>query len=178
MGETLSMDLFCSGALAFLASELFRNFLILIGVVVAITSIVSNKTTARRKQTADLLFGTRTDKALIEGYHRLRSLHDATDDNVRSYAQPEKRASDAANDIRYALNHWERISVGICEGIYDEEMLRKTNYSNVIALFEHAEPFIKGVREVSGKATYYQDLEAMVKRWEARPLKLNKKRKP
>lgn len=170
------MDQACSATLAFLSSELFRNFLILCGVVVAISSVLSAKGTARRKQTADLLFGTRSDEELDKGYKRLRTLHDATDDNVRAYSHPDKRGTDATNEIRYALNHWERISVGITEGIYDERMLRQTNYSNVLTLYEHAEPFIRGVREFSGKDTYYQDLECLVESWKKKPLKKKKAR--
>ncbi|MCD5970781.1 DUF4760 domain-containing protein [Pseudomonas quasicaspiana] len=168
------MDQICAGTVAFLASELFRNFLILSGVVVAITSVLSAKGTARRKQTADMLFGARSDKELDTSYKRLRALHTATDDNVRAYAHPDKSGTDAVNEIRYGLNHWERISVGICEGIYDEEMLRQTNYTNVLRLFEHAEPFIKAIRINDGKDTYYQDLECMVKRWEKNPLKVKR----
>jgi len=169
------MDEWYAELMASLTSEACRNFLMLCGVVVAVTSVMSAKATARRKQTADLLFGTRSDESLAKGYQRLRSLHYATDDNVRVYAQPEKRGSDAAHEIRYALNHWERTSVGITAEIYDEEMLRQANYSIVLTLFEQAEPFIKRVREETGKPTYYQELECLVRRWQKNPLKIKRK---
>lgn len=51
----------CSAIIEFLASELFRNLLVLTGVIVAIVSVLSAKATAKRKQTADLMFGTSPD---------------------------------------------------------------------------------------------------------------------
>ncbi|MFG8001814.1 DUF4760 domain-containing protein, partial [Pseudomonas aeruginosa] len=63
----------CSAIIEFLASELFRNLLVLTGVIVAIVSVLSAKATAKRKQTADLMFGTRSDQELSKGYRRKRT---------------------------------------------------------------------------------------------------------
>lgn len=111
----------CSAIIEFLASELFRNLLVLTGVIVAIVSVLSAKATAKRKQTADLMFGTRSDQELSKGYRRLQALHNADDSNMRAYAREDRRESEEANEIRYVLNHWERICVGINQGIYCEK---------------------------------------------------------
>ena len=164
------MENTCSTILSFLSSELLRNLLVFSGIVVAIVSVVSAKLTAKRKQTADLLFGTRADVELSAGYKLLQRLHHATDTNIRVYAQKAKNDSDEANGIRYVLNHWERVCVGINQGIYDEKMLHESSYSTVMNLYEQATPFIQAVRQSTGKTTYYQELECLVNSWKEKPL--------
>lgn len=171
------MDIVCSTALSFLGSELLRNLLVLIGIVVAVASVISAKQTAKRKQTADLLFGTRADSELSAGFKLLQTLHNATDKNIRAYATKNQNNSEEANKIRYVLNHWERVCVGINQGIYDEKMLHESSYSTVIGLYSQASPFIQAVRENTGKDTYYQELECLYNSWKDKPLVSKKGRK-
>ncbi|WP_085637981.1 MULTISPECIES: DUF4760 domain-containing protein [unclassified Pseudomonas] len=153
-----------------LSSEAFRGFMIMTGVVVAITSVISARNTARKKQTADMMFGTRSDDMLSEGYKCLQRLHNSDDSNIRALAKDGKKQSDDANQIRYVLNHWERIFVGLRQGIYDENMLREANYNTVLRTYAQARPYIEAVREEEQKNTYYQCLERAAKRWKKKPL--------
>ncbi|PKF72696.1 DUF4760 domain-containing protein [Pseudomonas fluvialis] len=164
------MEEFCAGLVSLLGSKAFANFVLATGVAVAIVSVLSAKSTAKRKQTADLMFGTRADAELTKGYKRLQALHNAPDANIRSFAKDDKRDSEEANDIRYVLNHWERICVGINQGIYCEKMLHEASYSTVMNLYAQANPFIAAIRESTGKHTFYQELESLAKRWEKKPL--------
>lgn len=153
-----------------LGSEALKGFVILAGVVVAVTSVVSARVTARKKQTADLMFGTRADDRLTDGYRCLQRLHNADDSNMRALARDDKRNSDEANQVRYVLNHWERVFVGLRQGIYDEAMLRESNYNTVLRVYSQARPFIEAIREMSQTQTYYQCLERAAKRWRKKPL--------
>lgn len=171
------MENACSVVLSFLSSELLRNLLVFSGIVVAVVSVISAKQTAKRKQTADLLFGTRADAELSAGFKLLQRLHNATDINIRVYAKKDKNDSDEANKIRYVLNHWERVCVGINQGIYDEKMLHESSYSTVIGLYSQASPFIQAVRENTGKDTYYQELECLYNSWKEKPLVSKKGKK-
>lgn len=171
------MDGMCSVILSFLGSELMRNFLVLSGIVVAVASVLSAKQTARRKQTADLLFGTRADTELSAGFKLLQKLHNATDTNIRVYAKKDKTDSEEANKIRYVLNHWERVCVGINQGIYDEKMLHEASYNTIINLYSQASPFIQAIRENTGKDTYYQELECLYNSWKEKPLVSKKGKK-
>ncbi|WP_116866573.1 DUF4760 domain-containing protein [Pseudomonas syringae] len=170
------MEVSCSALMIFLGSEILRNLLVLFGILVAIISVISVKRTAKRKQTADLLFGTRADEQLSTGYKLLQKLHDATDLNMRAFANKEKNDSEETNSIRYVLNHWERVCVGINQEIYDETMLHSSSYSTIINIYDQALPFIQAVRENTGKATYYQELECLVVRWRSKPLAQKKPR--
>ncbi len=156
---------------ATMAEDWFKGFMVMTGVIVAITSVVSARTIARRKQTADLMFGTRADENLNAGYRCLQKMHTGVDVNMRSLASNDKKDSDEANRIRYVLNHWERVFVGVRQGIYDEKMLREANYNTVIRTWAQAKPFVEAVRETEQKLTYYQCLEDAAKRWKKKPLK-------
>lgn len=178
------MEITCTACTSWLAalaeifsSEAFRGATIFFGVVIALTSVLSAKSTARKKQTADLLFGSRADKELGEGYKCLQKLHNDSGSNIRSLAKKSRKNSVEANQIRYILNHWERIAVGLRQGIYDEKMLREANWNTVTRMYFQAQAYIDAVREIEKKDTYYQCLEALAKRWESKPLPSFRKRK-
>lgn len=154
-----------------LGSEGFKGAMMLVAVSVAIVSVLSVKSTAKKKQTADLLFGTRQDEKLTAGYRCLQKLHDDSSVNMRALALGGEEHSDNANNVRYVLNHWERVFVGVRQGIYDECMLREANYNVVIRTYDRARPFIEAVREKSHVDTYWQCLEEAVERWRKVPLK-------
>ena len=162
---------------AFFGDESFRGMIIFLGVAIALTSVLSAKSTARKKQTADLLFGSRADKELSDGYKCLQRMHNASDSNMRGLAKKSNKNSADANQIRYVLNHWERISVGLRQGIYDERMLREANWNTVTGIYRQAQPYIAAVREIEKRDTYYQCLEQLAHRWENKPLALIKKRR-
>lgn len=158
--------------LTMLGSEILRNIVMTLGLLVAVISVMNARSIARKKQTADMMFASRVDKEISQGYATVRELHDAKDANLRTLAAPEGEENiRKAEEIRYVLNHWERISVGIQEGIYDEVMFHKNNYTTVINLYERAEPLIKAIREKEMKETFYQDFEALYDRWKKKPLK-------
>jgi hypothetical protein len=184
------MEMSCtvlSAALHGMGSEILRNVLLILGLGVAISSVWMSKVIARRKQTADLLFGSRIDTQLSEGLEVIRQLHNDPNGNIRA-AFPDKKAmpsnEEEANKyteqkkksvlISYVLNHWERISIGIDEGIYDERMLRYASNTSVINLYTQSLPYIEAVRERSRVPTYYVDIERLALRWKSMPLKPKK----
>lgn len=171
METVAAIWMFCKECLS---TEWFKGFMVMTGVVVAITSVVSARTIARRKQTADLMFGTRSDQKLSDGYKCLARLHNAADANMRALAREDKRNSDEANEVRYVLNHWERVFVGLRQGIYDEKMLREANFNTVLKTWAQAKPYIEAVREAEQRQTYYQCLEFYAKRWKKKPLEVLK----
>mgnify|MGYP000545151292 CR=1 FL=1 len=184
------MEMSCTvltAALQGLGSEILRNVLLILGLGVAISSVWMSKVIARRKQTADLLFGSRIDAQLSEGMEIIRQLHNDPNGNIRA-AFADKKAMPADEEaaqkyteqkkkstlINYVLNHWERISIGIDEGIYDERMLRYASNTSVINLYTQSLPYIEAVRERSRVPTYYVDIERLALRWKSMPLKPKK----
>lgn len=184
------MDIVCQTSpqvLEALGSEILRNTLLILGLATAIASVVTSKIIAKRKQTADLMFGSRSDEKLNEGYAVIRQLHDDPTGNIRAVfpakreaptdpVEAEKHTSqkDKTQKISYVLNYWERISIGIDEGIYCERMLRYANNTTLINLYTQALPFIEAVRERSRVPSYFVDLERLALRWKSKPLRPKK----
>lgn len=154
----------CTGAV--IGSEWFRSLSFLVGVSVAIVSMLVVRQTAKRKQSADLLFASRADKELMAGLRCLSQLHNNPSANIRTYADKSQSGTEEAKSIRYVLNHWEYVSVGIQAGIYDESMLWNASHGTVTSLHRHARPFIDALRESSGRQTIYQEIQWLAERWE------------
>src|SRR5690606_615796 len=124
---------------------------------------------------SDLLFNSRGDNELMNGIRTVSSLHYRQDVNMRHYARSDQTATDEAKALRYVLNHWEYVSVGIQSGIYDEQMLKTSSYNTVVHLYKCAKPFIEEIREQSGRQTIYQEFQWLAKRWGSKPIKRKKK---
>jgi hypothetical protein len=158
-----------------LASDVYRGAILTLGVIVAVASVVSAKNTARKKQTADAIFASRTDSELQKGLRLVAAIHESDNRNIGAMSARDKQDSDEAKLIRYVLNHYEYVAIGIRNGIYDEQMFKDASYSTIISLHTRASPFIEGVRTVSRRQTVYQELRCMVQRWEESPLEVRKK---
>lgn len=157
-----------------LAKPQVTTLVLIIGVMVAVRSINMHRLTERQKETVVLLFNSRTDDRLAEGLALLERIHDDPNDNIRAYGREKKQEQDAVL-IRYVINHWERISIGVQEGTYCEKILKKAQCSSLLSLHEQASPMILAIRAATGKQTYYQDLDWLAERWKAKPLKQKKK---
>ncbi|MCP1305144.1 DUF4760 domain-containing protein [Halomonas sp. R1t8] len=154
--------------------EVVRTGIMLLAVLVAVISVLSVKSTAKKKQTADLLFAIRSDDRLIRASRTLKELHES-DNNIRLWAAPSHACNvddkdRQVEDIRYILNHYERLSVGLQAGIYHEDMLKKSQFTLITKAYERAKPFMEGVRE-HGSPTAFQEFEWLAKRWERKRLK-------
>ena len=57
--------------------EVVRTGIMLLAVLVAVISVLSVKSTAKKKQTADLLFAIRSDDRLIRASRTLKELHES-----------------------------------------------------------------------------------------------------
>lgn len=157
------------------ASDQFRSWVICSGVLVAIGSIHASRQIARRKQAADLLFASRNDSVLQDGYKCLHTYHNATDKNLRSLVDEQNRESHDATCVRYVLNHLELVAVGIQNDIYDENMLKECWFNIVVSTYEKAQPFISAARAMKKTNSIYQEFEWLAVRWQSKPLKVKSK---
>lgn len=161
-------------------ANFFQAVVTAIGIIVAAISVISVRATAKKTQTADLLFQIRKDKKFIDSIETLNRLHESNQ-NMRLLARVKSELTEDdlkhAKKIRYVLNLYERLSVGISEGIYDENMMRKSQYTIVTKIYEWSKPFIDGVRKQTDSRTAFQEFEALARRWEDKPLKTRSRRK-
>ncbi|HCL3904944.1 DUF4760 domain-containing protein [Pseudomonas aeruginosa] len=171
--ETCKGFLECTNFL--LGTDVFRNVSFLFGVLVAIVSVLSAKTIARKKQAADLLFNSRGDEELQNGLRALAKMHDDGNTNMRAFAAKSRVDEDIPKMIRYVLNHYEYVAVGVQSKIYDEGMLRSASFNTVINLYKHSKPFIEAVRDNNQRPTIYQEFQWLAKRWEEKGLPVKKR---
>ncbi|WP_413483792.1 DUF4760 domain-containing protein [Morganella psychrotolerans] len=161
--------------------QIISNFIVLFGVFVAIGTIIYNVKTAKKTQTAIFLFESRQDQHYTESLHVLKQAH-RSGKSFRSYVFPCEGISITEDELaerrkfQYILNFYERVAVSIREGIYNEQMIKRTSYTTVIETFEISEPLIKAIRESIQSKTTYQEFEWLVNRWKDKPLKKNTNR--
>lgn len=157
-------------------SHLINNVLVFIGVIVATITIIYNVRTAKKTQTAIFLFASRKDQQYIEALHILKKVH-FSGKSFRSYvfsSHEEPVTPEILNErrkLQYILNFYERVAVSIREGIYDENMIKRTSYATVMETWDIAEPLVKAVREHIHSDTTWQEFEWLVSRWRKAPLK-------
>jgi hypothetical protein len=75
------------------------------------------------------------------------------------------------------LNHFELVSVGIQNKIYDETMIKESWCSIVCRTYKQASPYIDARRANSGCRTIYQEFEWLAKRWQDNPLQQKQPKK-
>lgn len=159
--------------------QIISNLIVFIGVLVALCTIIYNVKTAKKTQTANFLFESRQDEHYLESLHVLKKIH-RSGKSFRSYVFPcegmqiTEGEMEERRKFQYILNFYERVSVSVREGIYNEQMIKRTSFTTVMETYDIAEPLIKAIREYTGKETIYQEFEWLVKRWKAKPLKKNK----
>lgn len=102
--------------------------------------------------------------------HLIALLHQ-DDKKIAVWGKEDQRDSEQAQAIRYALNHYEYVSVAIAQGIYDETLYKNGRYTTVVQLYERTKPFID-VRRDHGPKTAWQELECLAVKWLANPLKV------
>jgi hypothetical protein len=139
--------------------------------ILAWVAIVSSRRIERKKASMELIFEGKHDKELSTALRMIAALHDG-DTKMSTYAKKENLDTEASKGIRYALNHFESMGVGIFRGIYDEKTLKSSQYSIVTRLYERTKTYIEAIRkEENGKPTHFQEIECLACRWLRNPLK-------
>lgn len=158
--------------------QLVSNVIVFLGVIVAVITITYNVCMAKKTQTAAFLFESRKDKDYVDSLHILKKAHESGK-SFRSYVFPiagtiiSDEEMDERRKFQYILNFYERVAVSIRQGIYNEEMIKRTSWTTVIETWDIAEPLIRAIREKINSDTTYQEFEWLVKRWKKNRLKRN-----
>lgn len=141
-----------------------------VGGGVAIWAIFTNRKIARLKNSMDIMNSYQKDNDIRLAVAEVHELKKKVSSHVQSLAHD---ISENTDHIRKVLNYFESIAVCVDANIYDDKIIKKTMYSTVIAIWDICLPYVEERRKLKSKPTFYQELEAMVKRWKANPLKKN-----
>lgn len=142
-----------------------------IGGGVAMWAIFTNRKIARLKNSMDILNSYQKDGDITLAVAEVGDLKKHASNHVQSLAHD---ISDNTAHIRKVLNYFESIAVCVDANIYDDKIIKKTMYSTVVTIWDTCLPYVEERRKLKGKPTFYQELESMVKRWKANPLKEKK----
>jgi Domain of unknown function (DUF4760) len=143
---------------------------LLLAAIVAYLAIRSSRAIERRKAAVTAIFSTRKDSELIACVRTIGTIHSG-DQSIAVYARSDKIDDERTKAIRYALNHYEYVAVGISEGIYDDNIFKNSSYSTIIRLYDRTKPYIEERRRLTNRPTTYQELECLACRWKLKPLK-------
>lgn len=138
-------------------------------------AVFSARQMTRKKNAADVIFSSKHDHELDEGMRVLHRINADENHDVGKYAYDAHSSTDEARQLRYVLNYWEYVAVGIRRGIYDEFILKDSKCNTLIHLYRNAEPFIQNVRRTNRRDTIYCELERLAKRWRANPINNHQK---
>ena len=138
--------------------------------VLAYLALRSSRAIERRKAAAEAIFAGGRDEELTEAVRHIAVLH-LGDRNIAVWGKEENKNSEEAKIIRYALNHYEYVSVAISQGIYDEIIFKNAMYTSLTKLYDRTKPFIDSIRQRRGENTAWQEFECLACRWKQKPLK-------
>lgn len=147
-----------------------QTTVLLAAAILAYVAIRTNRNIERRKAAIEAIFASKRDTALVQAHRHIAALAEQ-DVNMAAHGRKTNIDSEHSKIIRYALNHYEYVSVGISRGIYDEDIFKDSTYTTIVNLYERTKPFIDMVRVEWKTPTSYQELECLVCRWKEKPLK-------
>lgn len=148
---------------------LIYNGIVALGVIVAIVSIHTSRVIAGKRESAHLLFMTRGDDKLQKAHKIVRERFESADKNLQSLVKDYE--SEDARALRYLLNHFETVSVGIQSGIYNEAMLKRCWCNILITAYDQTHSYVTALRGRDQAPTAYQEFEWLAKRWKKRRIK-------
>lgn len=142
--------------------DIIQTAALIAAVFVAQSAIKYQRATAKKDKTIALLMKDLEDELLTEGIKILREVHLDPQDDVAIYANIENKGRDKAISISNLLNYYENIAVGVKNDIYDVFMIKESQKTMIIGIYEQAEPFIAKVRKTDNNPNLYIEFEAFI----------------
>lgn len=125
-----------------------------------------NRTIARKHHTFNVLLTMSFNDVFIEAYETLAPA-------IKNKKLPKSLDGRSNNDLRNAtkiiLNHYEFLAAGVRNGDLDEKLLKDSERSMVVHLYEGCGEFIYAVRDNRKRQTINEHLEWLAMRWENNP---------
>jgi hypothetical protein len=145
--------------------------LVLLGAaILAWLAIINSRRIERRKAAISVLISSKRDENLTNALRKIIAVH-REEKNMASFAKQANLGTEESKAIRYALNHYEYISVGIFHQIFDEKIFKSSSYTTIVNLYERTKPYIEQARKEKRSQTTFQEFECLACRWKEKPLK-------
>jgi hypothetical protein len=137
--------------------------ILLIGTVVAVVSLRSQRHLARAKNTLDFDrdFKEKEMHALQAAHRLMREMTPVELEELGAREIP----GEAFRTIARALNVWEGVAIGVRNNVYSERLLRDGYGSTVVWMYRHARPFVD--QRQRNNPRYYNNFCWLGTRWAA-----------
>lgn len=146
-----------------------QTLVLIVAAIIAWIAVRTARSLERKKAAAGVIFSSRQDERLTDAVHTVSQLHDG-DKNIAAYAKKEHRDTVQSKALQYALNHYEYVSVGISQDIYDEQIFKNSSYTTVTNLYKRTRAYIEAVRREIDSKTTWQEFECLACKWMDDPL--------
>jgi len=93
-----------------------------------------------------------------------KTIKPLSSDAIKNLAKEESINLESTTSMRYVLNYYEDMAIGIKEKVYDDQYLRESTAHTVIKIYDLCKPFISELNEYRNK-TAYKHLSLLVKKW-------------
>lgn len=146
----------------------------LIAFIVAIVTISASRDIERRKNSMQAIMAARRDTKLFEAMSKMREIDKEDGKSTEVYYHNNCDDPVGRGLLFYLLNHYENIAVGINNRIFDEEIMKRAEYSIIIAVKTMCGPLIDKTRRSENKDTVFKELTDLADRWSKSPLTAKK----
>jgi LEA14-like dessication related protein len=141
-------------------------FVLMVTALAALWSIRSQKVISKKRATIDLMMKMKQDPSMEGVYSILTRVNNNSTESMETFAYTNSDVCTIeAEKIRYLLNYYETISVGIKNGIYDESIIIDSRLSVMIMTFKFSRQYIAKVRELNKTSTAYVHFEERINKW-------------
>lgn len=138
--------------------------------IIAVIAILASRDTARKKNSIDTILHAKNDHKLRQAIESTGKIHRDSEKTIEKYAYDAHKFEKEAQGIRYVLNFYEYLSVGIIHKVYDEQVLKESMYSTLVRTFERCQPYINQIRQQTGSNTAYTNFESLALKWREKPI--------
>lgn len=139
-------------------------------ILIAALAIWSTSTRERKRSTLEFLNERHKDTDLLEAIRFVR--HDLK--GIKDFSFVLLPHNEQAELVKTALNYHEFVALSIKQKALDEGMYKQMQYTNLMNFWNASKPVVFYIRERTGRNTIYQDIEWLVERWLADPIRSNK----
>lgn len=142
--------------------------------IIALTAIYSNRQISRKKNSLDTILTIKADENLRDCLAIIRKIHNNPNEQIEKYAYGGNSTTNEAKSIRYVINFYEYLAVGIENKVFDEPLLKESIYTTLTTVYTRCESFISTIRK-DGHETAMCNFENLAKKWKKKPLRKLKK---
>ncbi|PSM16186.1 DUF4760 domain-containing protein [Nitratireductor sp. StC3] len=149
-------------SIAFWIGPIIQAGAILVSAACVAWMIRTNRAIARQRAVLDFIVKEQTDSDMLEARKRFVKLKQ--DGAMEQYAAPAQLASEQAADIRFILNMYEVMAIGIKKNAYEEAIYKDWCRTTAVKDWIACKGFVSRYQS-DYNPRIYQEFEKLAKKW-------------